>query len=68
LLGGMVTKYRVEYNLGCTQPPAVLSSLLYRIDIHIEVPAVDYEKLNVRRLGRDRASLTPWPPMAKFRQ
>ncbi len=38
---GMVTKYQKR----------ISGPLLDRIDIHIEVPRVDYEKLSERRLG-----------------
>jgi len=44
---GMVTKYQKR----------ISGPLLDRIDIHIEVPAVDYEKLNERRLGETSAAI-----------
>ena len=43
----MVTKYQKR----------ISGPLLDRIDIHIEVPAVDYEKLNERRLGETSAAI-----------
>ncbi len=43
----MVTKYQKR----------ISGPLLDRIDIHIEVPAVDYEKLNERRLGETSAGI-----------
>ncbi len=44
---GMVTKYQKRISV----------PLLARIDINIEVPAVDYEKLNERRLGETSAAI-----------
>ncbi len=44
---GMVTKYQKR----------ISGPLLDRIDIHIEVPRVDYEKLSERRLGETSAAI-----------
>ena len=53
----MVTKYQRCTQRSAYSGPVVLNRLLDRIDIHIEVPAVDYEKLNDRRLGETSAAI-----------
>ena len=42
--------------------------MLDRIDIHIEVPRVDYEKLSSDRLGESSASIRERAQVARERQ
>jgi hypothetical protein len=57
--------YANDPQKACTCAPAVVAKyqkrisglLLDRIDIHIEVPRVDYEKLSSDRIGENRAIL-----------
>ena len=57
--------YSGDTQKACTCAPAVVTKyqkrisgpLLDRIDIHIEVPRVDYEKLSEDRLGETSASI-----------
>jgi magnesium chelatase family protein len=57
----------------CTCAPAVVTKyqkrisgpILDRIDIHIEVPRVDYEKLSSDRLGETSASIRARVPAAR---
>jgi predicted ATPase with chaperone activity len=42
--------------------------MLHRIDIHIEVPRVDYEKLSSDRLGESSASIRKRVQAAKKQQ
>jgi len=60
----------------CTCPPGAVSKyqrrisgpLLDRIDIHIEVPRVDYEKLSERRVGESSAQVRARVEAARQRQ
>ena len=54
----MVTKYQKR----------ISGPLLDRIDIHIEVPRVDYEKLSSDRLGESSAAIRARVETARLRQ
>ena len=54
---------------GCNQiPEAYIRPMLDRIDIHIEVPRVDYEKLSSDRLGESSALIRERVQAARERQ
>ena len=53
----MVTKYQKR----------ISGPLLDRIDIHIEVPAMDYEKLSGDRLGESSESISQFVRVCKRR-
>ena len=42
--------------------------MLDRIDIHIKVPSVDYDKLTSDRLGEPSAKIKEWVQVARQRQ